>query len=40
MHRYASEERVILDNGVLCRVVTAIGLGKFSGYRLVVAKIY
>lgn len=40
MHRYASEERVILDNGVLCRVVTAVGLGKFSGNRLVVAKIY
>ena len=40
MHRYASEERVILENGVLCRVVTAVGLGKFSGNRLVVAKIY
>ena len=40
MHRYASEERVILENGFLCRVVTAVGFGKFSGNRLVVAKIY
>jgi len=40
MHRYETEERVVLDRGVLCRVVTAIGTGKFSGNRLVVAKIY
>ena len=32
MHRYASEERVILENGVLCRVVTAVGLGKGIGF--------
>ena len=40
MHKFKREERVVLENGCLCRVVTAIGLGKLSGKRLVVAKIY
>lgn len=40
MHKFKSEERVVLENGSLCRVVTAVGLGKLSGKRLVVAKIY
>ena len=40
MHKFDREERVILENGTLCRVVTAIGTGKFKGKRLVAAKIY
>lgn len=40
MHKFDCEERVILENGVLCRIVTACGTGKFKGRRMDVAKIY
>ena len=40
MHRFDCEERVVLENGVLCRIVTACGTGKFKGRSMDVAKIY
>lgn len=40
MHRFDCEERVVLENGVLCRIVTACGTGKFEGRSMDVAKIY
>lgn len=40
MHKFDCKERVVLENGVLCRVVTACGTGKFEGRSMDVAKIY
>lgn len=40
MHKFDCEERVVLENGVLCRVVTANGTGRFKGRSMDVAKIY
>ena len=40
MHRFECKERVVLENGVLCRIVTACGTGKFKGRSMDVAKIY
>lgn len=40
MHKFDCEERVVLENGVLCRIVTACGTGKFKGRSMDVAKIY
>lgn len=40
MHKFDCKERVVLENGMLCRVVTACGTGKFEGRSMDVAKIY
>lgn len=40
MHKFERTERLVIDRGVLCRVVTAHGIVKGKTYHLDVAKIY
>ncbi len=40
MHKFDRTERLVLDRGVLCRIVTAHGIVKETAYHLDVAKIY